>query len=424
MVWLSVLALVWIIVEPSRRTGEMLHDARKRVAVSIPKDPVFWLFAALLAIALIRFLNSGIGMAYDVENIRWYVSEPAIPFLPGSAEGAGYLPFATVLSAMVLSLGIRHALGKSARISFLMSCSFLAGIAGIAAVVLARYGEKTFLAMIACRTTASSFAGSACGMYTLAAIAALAGASELKWGAAKSLAIPAIGGALAGLWYFAPAPVVLAYVAAAVVLLIASLAYVAFSVSPLAAAKMSAIVVIGVAVSLMFCLCGVPEGLNESRLSMLGGFYAMFPAKFLEARDALCTIASKVWRANPWTGSGLGSFMVDVRFNATASDWNVIDSAQSCALNGWWTLLAERGLVGVLSLGAVLSFVFASFAVRCVRAPSRKVFVPFVALAVAALAALATEAFFDEALRRSDVLLAAFSFICLSAWAFPLRKSQ
>ena len=40
--WLSGFTLVWLLMEPSRRNEEMLHDARMRVAGDIARDPLFW----------------------------------------------------------------------------------------------------------------------------------------------------------------------------------------------------------------------------------------------------------------------------------------------------------------------------------------------------------------------------------------------
>ena len=51
VIWLSLFAAVWTILEPSRRAEETLHDARFRVASSIARDPLFWLSLCLVLIA-------------------------------------------------------------------------------------------------------------------------------------------------------------------------------------------------------------------------------------------------------------------------------------------------------------------------------------------------------------------------------------
>ena len=127
VLWLSVLCGVWVIMEPSRRSQEMLHDARSRIAQAIAKDPVFWLTLFLAVVSGVRFFNDGVMMGYDAEKLIWVLTEPASPLLPGSVAGAGYLPFAASIAIIVILQGARHALGKSARISFLFLVPFLAG---------------------------------------------------------------------------------------------------------------------------------------------------------------------------------------------------------------------------------------------------------------------------------------------------------
>ena len=54
LLWLSFLAFVWTLVEPSRRQGEMLHDARFRVFLSVFRDPLFWFSLFLSLVAFVR----------------------------------------------------------------------------------------------------------------------------------------------------------------------------------------------------------------------------------------------------------------------------------------------------------------------------------------------------------------------------------
>ena len=142
LLWLSFLAFVWTLVEPSRRQGEMLHDARLRVFLSVFRDPLFWFSLFLSLVAFVRWLNGGVAMAYDAENAVWSLHAPALAFLPGSVSGSGYLPFAATLAATVLMQGCRHALGRSARGAFLFIASFLAGVASVSAIVAAAGGMK------------------------------------------------------------------------------------------------------------------------------------------------------------------------------------------------------------------------------------------------------------------------------------------
>ena len=165
LLWLSFLAFVWTLVEPSRRQGEMLHDARFRVFLSVFRDPLFWFSLFLSLVAFVRWLNGGVAMAYDAENSVWSLRAPAIPFLPGSVSESGYLPFAATLAVAVMMQGCRHALGKSARGAFLFMASFLAGTASIAAIVSAACGHAGALAASACANSDATFAGNAFGLH-------------------------------------------------------------------------------------------------------------------------------------------------------------------------------------------------------------------------------------------------------------------
>ena len=58
----------------------------------------------------------------------------------------------------------------------------------------------------------------------------------------------------------------------------------------------------------------------------------------------------------PWLGAGVGAYGLHAPFLAVKADWAVIPPHPQFALCGYWTLLAERGIVGcaLLSLCVVL----------------------------------------------------------------------
>ena len=94
LLWLSLSAFVWMVMEPSRREGERMHDARRRFSREFLKDPLMWFSALWCVIAVARWCNSGVSMAYDAELSAWSLKAPAMMFFPGSAEACGLLPFA------------------------------------------------------------------------------------------------------------------------------------------------------------------------------------------------------------------------------------------------------------------------------------------------------------------------------------------
>ena len=101
VIWLSVLAVLWFLKEPSRVGFEQLHDARKRVLSSLWRDPVFWVFLLLTVIAGVRAANSGVALAYDAETASWSVTSPMCTFLPASADGVGFPFFAGMVAVFV-----------------------------------------------------------------------------------------------------------------------------------------------------------------------------------------------------------------------------------------------------------------------------------------------------------------------------------
>ena len=421
LLWLTPLVATWVLLEPSRRADEMLHDARARVASAIAVDPLFWFLLLAVAFTGVRALNDGVKMAYDAETFKWFLREPAIAFLPGAVPGAGRLPFAATLALAVVILGCRHALGKSARVAFVFSCTVFAGVAALVAISLCALGHPGCRAAVAMTATPqnASFAGTAFGLHFLGGLVGLVGAYENKWGSRIFFYSLALGAVAAGLYFFAPLPVILFYLAAALVLLAASLAYIAFVKGRNLAFKCVASLVLAALVPALCAFGLAPADLNADRLAPLGDGWTFFPDGFLATRDILSSIAAQAFRDHPWIGTGLGSFPLDVKFGATAADWRVLVPGQSTALSGWWQLAAERGIVGALFFAGVLGFLGTTFFRRLVTCFGRRFFLPLVVLGPIALLAAAAEAFFDVSFLRADALLALAAFAAVAGRALP-----
>jgi len=421
LLWLSPLAAVWVLLEPSRRADEMLHDARVRVASLIASDPLFWFLLLAVVLAGVRALNDGVKMAYDAETFKWFLREPPLVFLPGAVPGAGRLPFAATVALTVVVLGCRHALGKSARVAFVFSCTVFAGAAALTAMALCAFGHPGARAAVAMTVTPqnASFAGTAFGLHFLGGLAGLVGAYENKWGSRIFFYSLALGAVAAGLYFFAPVPVILLYLAAALVLLAVSLVYIAVVRGRNMAFKCVASLVLAALVPTLAAFAFAPAGLNEDRLAILGDGWTFFPDGFAAARDILSAIAAQTFRDHPWIGTGLGSFPLDIKFGAAAADWRVLAPGQASALNGWWQLTAERGIVGALLFAGALGFLAATFFRRLAACFGRRFFVPLCVLGPVALLAAAAEAFFDISFLRADALLALAAFAALAGRALP-----
>jgi len=433
LLWLSLLAALWLFIEPSRRQGEMLHDARGRVFVSVVRDPLFWFSLVLVLMALVRWLNGGVKMAYDAENMVWSLRGPVVPFLPGSVSGSGFLPFAVSVAVCVLMQSARHALGKSARSAFVAIASFLAGLASVIAAVSAACGHEGVLAASRCSTVNASFAGNAFGVYMVASMVAIVVAFERKWKRAVPAIIVAASGCGIGLYMFAPDIVVVAYSAAAVVVFAFSLAYAQFKLGGLVLPKCLAVLFISAAVGSVFFMGLVPESVKEARFAFIseeGG--KLVPESFLAARDTLSSIAFAVCKDHSWLGSGLGSFPMDIRFNAAEADWSVIAATQMSALNGWWQLLAERGIAGMIFFLSPLFFLAWTYAVRFVdmvrgafssRHYADIMFAhPVCALGPVVVAVTAACGFMDCSFARPEAMMAAAAMFALSGSAFPAAR--
>ena len=435
VIWLSLLAAGWTVLEPSRRADETLHDARFRVASSIALDPLFWFSLVLVLIAAVRWLNGGIGMVYDAETSIWSLSEARVPFLPGGTEDSGYLPFAAALGVAVLMQAGRHALGKSARVCFLFVAALLAGIAAIVAGLACVFENPVALHYAACSTVDATYPGVAFGICFMGSMVAIAGAFERKWNRAMPLLAIAVGGTAVGLYLFSPDIVIVVHAACAVVVAACALAYAHRRIGGLVVPKCLAFMLVAAIPPVLFVMGVVPEGIKAQKLSLLFGEEGarLFPDGFFELRSALSGIAEKVWKENPWLGTGLGTFGFDIRFNATEADWAVFASNQTGALNGWMQMLAERGISGVVFFVAPLLFLLwtyglrAFYAVSDILSKSRRsfgalVFHPVCALGPVAIAAVAACGFYDHSFWRSEIMMLVAAMFAMAGSAFPAPK--
>ena len=425
-----------MVLEPSRRKNEALHDARFRVADSIRRDPLFWLSLGLVLVAFVRWLNGGVAMSYDAEKKLWSLAEPVLSFLPGGVSGSGLLPFASVVAVLVLMQACRHALGKSARVCFLFVAAFLAGIAAIVATVSGIFGNPESLRYIRCSTVDATYPGMAFGLCFTGSTVAMAGAFERKWNRAMPLLSVAIGGCAVGMYLFAPDAMILVCAASALVALAGSLLYVQYRVGGLVIPKCLAFLLVTSVLPLLFIIGVVPDAFKENRLACLSGAdgFHFLSDGFLALRAALSEIALKVWKENPWLGTGLGSFSFDIRFLAEEKDWALFAPNQAGALNGWLQMLAERGISGIAFFVAPLPFLAWSYVLRAYHAVadalarsrhllSALVFHPICLLGPLAVAATAACGFLDNSLTRPETMMVAAAMFAMAGSAFPAPKS-
>ncbi len=424
LLWLSFPVALWVLIEPSRRAHEMLHDARARVVQSIVRDPMFWILLALVVLTAVQGLNSGIALMYDPEQTAWSLREQPLPFLPGSVEGYGYPIFALSVALLVLITGTRHSLGKTARFSFYVFSSAFAAIAALVAMVAFFFENEAARRLSACSIVSPAYFGSVFGLYFLGGIVALVGAAENHWNKWMLPIAFAACGAGAGLYFFAPTPVILAYLAGGVLLLAVSCVYAAFALNGTAPLKILAVLFLACTIPVLCVMGFATDELNAVRLAIFEEGGVLFDENFLSVRETLSRISLKAWLAHPWLGSGVGAFPLAVRFNAEAADWSILPPGQAMALSGWWQLLAERGIVGALVLAIILGLFLVFFVHRLCASFRRSFFVPACALSLVALLVVIAETFVDVSFLRADVLLALGAFLALGSSSIPPPRKK
>ena len=424
LLWLTLLAVIWCFLMPSVRGGERLHDARLRVVVEPVRDPLFWASLVLALVVGLRALNGGVRMAYDIEAAAWQLTTAAFPFYPGGADGAGFLPFAVALALVAVFVATRHALGRSARQAFLLMAAAVAGLAAVVFLVAAHLGHAGCARLFAFPGAGVSFAGVAFGLYFLAGVASLYAAFERKWMSATFLAPLSVGGTAMGTFAFAP-PLTAGLFAVAA-LAVFALAFVCAMRTLRRQAEFRLLVVFALALAMGGLLAGflMPEAALSARLDAFAQ-RAFFPDGFWALRRTLSDLAFRAWKESPWIGTGLGSFGLDIRFQALPEDWAVIPRGQTAVPNGGWLLLAERGLVGVALLLLPLGFLLFSY-VRALVDWARRIGLPPPAtlLAPLVLVTLGVDALFGCSVLRADVLLGACAALAIAAKSFPKRESH
>ena len=428
LLWLSLVSVLWMVFEPSMRAGESLSDSRRRVAKAILRDPLSWTLLVMVVFSGFRALNTGIALSYNAETAVWYVSDQVFPLLPGSVEGSGGLPFSATVAFSVLLMACRHSLGRAARQFFLLVSSSLAGLAAAICLLLLRIGASGWMRTLLPSSDGfeCSFAGFVFGLYLIAGLIALVAVFGQNWGGkALAPAVLAIGGTLAGAVAFAPPYLSLAIVAVSLLTLVYVLV---FSSRSFHAAELFRIVlfsIVALVLGGLFAAVALPGGVWAERLSQLSE-YKFFPDQFWKVREGLSAIAFKSRISHLWLGTGVSSFPLDFRIHEQAQDWDLLPRGVTAVANGWWLLLAERGVVGLMLFVLPFAFLLFTYVRRLIGGISRWE-LPSPACIVAPLVLLlfVAAAFVDCSPLRVDVLLVTGSLMTISAASFPrLRRGR
>lgn len=422
ILWLSALGLIWLMMEPSRIGSEMLHDARRRVWRSLRTDPLFWVLLALVVLSGVRALNTGIAMAYDAEMMKWRLSPPSVPFLPGSVEGKGFVGFAIAVATWVTLSGCRHALGKKARVAFVLSAGLFASVILLLGLFFVDTSRSEFLKAVSCPLTEPLYPGVAYGILFLLSLPNLAAVFENRWWKVFLFAILALLGSAVGLVLYAPPTAIALFAAAGIILILYDVAYLRFKVSKTSDSKYLVFCGIALAIAGMTVMTVLPADVFSAKTEpfMTGDF---FEKSFFEIRRTLSDVSLRIWSQAPWLGTGLGSFPQALAFNAEPADWTKISALQIAPLNGYWLLLAERGVIGAFVLVVPLALLLLTWIRRLISA-FRVIPHPSCLLAPLMLIVIVAEALFDGSFLLPEVVIPFAVALSISASSFTKESRR
>jgi hypothetical protein len=420
--WLSIPALIWLIMEPSRREGERMRDARGRVVRGCVRDPLLWFSIVLIVVAFIRWCNNGVEMLYDAEAGKWSIATPAWSYFPGAVDDEGRLPLAAMVAFTVISQGVRHALGASARMGFLFSVSIFASVAALIAIGNIVVGGGDASPLSAFNLEQSSYIGIAFGLALLAGLVSMVAAFEHRWHRIMILYPVSIGGTASGLICFSPTYMIVLLAGVLSLILLYSLFYCAKNLSGAGEFKLLVLFAVSLCMGLGLVYMVLPA-LFSGRLDLLMKL-DFFPDGFWELRQTLSQISKKIWLSDPWTGTGLGSFPIALDFYAADINWQAVSSLQKMPLNGWWYLMAERGIAGALILAIPFVFLMFTYFYRAVCGITLRFPHPGCLLFPFTVFAGVAFMFVDSSVLRPEALLVASSLMSVSAAFYPVRRKR
>lgn len=425
ILYLTLFGAVWVVMEPSRRKGEHLHNARERSAREIFADPLLWAVSFFVLLAAVRWLNSGIELAFNPENFEWYAKDPCVAILPSCVNGSGKIEFACALGALVIIMGIRHSTGRSARVAFLFIGCVIAAIASIVSVKCVDFGNTQSLYSIGCDYLAPSWPGTIFGFWMLAGVVALSGAIADDWKGLGLVFAFAIGGAGLGLFAFAPIATIAIFAIALSITILVSFGWVVGQKKGLGAFKFFGMTIVAIACGVILAMTMLPDALISQKIDSAMAL-EVFPEEFLKNRETLSSIAARVFKENLWIGTGLGTFQIDVRLNASRADLSVLPAVKTIvnAMNGWLNLAAERGLVGIVAFLIPVVMLIVSFIVKIPGAVFKTVFIPGALLPFISLIVAILVGFYDTSLFSSSGIMAIAAFLALASVSIPQSKKM
>jgi hypothetical protein len=434
MLWTSLFAWIWMFAEPSVRRGETVSRAVSRVANAIIRDPLAWLGGFAVLFAFSRWLNSNVALVYDAEKTVWSVCAPGAEFLPASSGNAAFFPLALAVTIVTVVLGVRHAIGKNARVWFGVCSASVSATGAIAAVICAGYGPEEFKNAALMSFGAENFIGAMYALFLPMAMACGIEAEERNMSGSRLFFAWAVAGNAAGAFMFLPGILGVAYLLLSVAVAVISFAVIKRRAGAAATARAASMLLFGVVLAAISVVLPPYAEIQKSKIAGLDPEVA-FTDDLSDRNAALNRISQAMWMEHPWSGVGLGEVKLNTPFFADKEEWTVLPPEPSIGSNAYFTLIAERGIAGALLCVVFVGFLLWNWVYGLLGSFSKMnesdegypwfyTVSPSVWVGPLVLLATAADAWFSNGLISTALALCAASAMALSAASFPGVKRK
>jgi hypothetical protein len=432
MLWVALAAWIWMFFEPSVFAGETVSRARGRLASGMLRDPFAWFLLVAGAFAFIRWLNSGVKLFYDAEKAIWSVKEPAMSIMPASTGDSGFLPFVTVIVAATVIIGVRHAIGKNARIWFGVMTGAFTAIGGLASVICVALDAGALKEAALAGFGSPFFYGSAFAFTLPFAIACGIEAEERKITKTRLPFAFAVAGNSVAAFVFLPILLSSVYLLISVVVAVVSLALCKKREGAAACARAASMLAFGIVGAASSVLVPSYKGIVQEKFAAVD-IEKAFPLALQDRNEALQRVSLDMWKDFQWGGTGVGAFKLHAPFYVSKEDWAVLPPRPEQSFNSYFSILSERGIVGSLFWVVGIGFLVFFWVSRLVESlkwhqtqeeGKAWIFcVPSVVWAgVAVLAASLADAWFSLGFVLTALPVSTASAMVLAAASFPKMK--
>jgi hypothetical protein len=432
MLWVCLAAWIWMMFEPSVLSGETVSRARSRMVGRMVRDPFVWFMVLAVSFSLIRWLNSGVALFYDAEKTVWSVKESAMPIMPASSGDAGLLPLAVSVVLATVVAGVRHALGRNARIWFGVTAGAFSAIGGLAAVVCVAFGDEAFKTAALMSFGQPWFYGTAFALILPVSIACGIEAEEREITKARLLFAFAVAGNAVAAFVFLPILLAVGYLLVSVVVAAVSLALCKKRAGAAACARAASMLAFGIVGAVSAVMAPSYKSIVQEKVKGVNIENAFTPA-LADRNEALQRVSLAMWKDFQWKGVGVGAFKLQAPFYVAKEDWQVLPPRPEQSSNGYFTLIAERGIVGSLFWLVGIGFLLFAWVARLVESfywhktleeGRAWVFcIPSVVWAgLAVLVAGLADAWFSSGFPLTALPVSVVSAMTLAAASFPKMK--